>query len=108
MAEQGNKRVQEVKLTGTHVRFIGVGVIDDMIWAITSSAELIVVGKHNCTSNNRIMLFDALTGAFVRAFGDYGDAPGQLMVRCSGIRFTPDSRHIIVAEGKGSFAGGRF
>ena len=99
VAECGNKRVQEVTLTGEHVRFIGVGVIADPDFGIASNAELIIVGKANCNSNNRIMMFDAVTGAFVRAFGDYGYTPGQLMEYCGGIRFTPDSRHIIVAEG---------
>ena len=102
VAECDNKRVQEVTLTGDHVRFIGVGVIEDKIWGIAANAELIVVGKYNCTSNNRIMMFDAVTGAFVRAFGDYGDAPGQVMRDCYGIRFTADSRHIVVAESVGS------
>ena len=98
VAESLNRRVQEMTLSGDHVRFIGVGVIDDNIWGIAANAELIVVGKYDCTSNNRIMMFDAVAGAFFRAFGDYGDAPGQLMYNCNGIRFAPDSRHIIVAE----------
>ena len=98
VAEQLNKRVQQVTLTGDHVRFIGVGVIDDSVWGIAANAELIVTGKYDGTSNKRIMMFDAVTGALVRAFGDYGDAPGRLMKYCNGIRFTPDNRHIIVAE----------
>ena len=101
VAEEGNRRAQEVTLTGGHVRFIGVGVIDDKIGGIAASTELIVVVKHNCRSSNRVMMFDAVTGAFVRAFGDYGDAPGQLL-HCHGVRFTPDSRHIIVAESSGN------
>ena len=105
VAEQWNKRVQEVTLTGDHVRFIGIGVIDDPIWGIAANAELIVVGKFGCTSKRRIMMFDAVTGAFVRAFGDCGKAPGQLMEHCYGIRFTPDGRHIIVAESKGAGKG---
>ena len=107
VAEQGNKRVQEVTLTGNHVRFIGAGVINDFIWGIAANAELVVVGKHGDVSNNRIMMFDAVTGALVRAFGDYGDAPGQMLKYCWRIRFTPDSRHIIVAESKGGGTGGR-
>ena len=101
VAENENRRVQEVTLTGDHVRYIGVSVIDDEICGIAVNAELIVVGKWGCTSDNRIMMFDVVTGAFVRAFGDYGDAPGQLLEYCWGIRFTPDSRHIIVAESDG-------
>ena len=99
VAEKHNKRVQEVTVTGGHVRFIGVGVINDAICGISANAELIVVGKYNCTSNNRIMMFDTVTGAVVRAFGAYGGTAGCLMMNCNDIRFTPDSRHIIVAEG---------
>ena len=101
VAEYENKRVQEVTLMGSHVRFVGVGVIADYIRGIAANAELIVVGKAWCTSNNRIMMFDTVTGAVVRAFGNYGAAQGQLMMYCNGVRFTPDSRHIIVAESNG-------
>ena len=101
VAEWGNKRVQEVTLTGNHVRFIGVGVIETQIYGIAANADLILVVKYNGTSNNRIMMFDVVTGACIRAFGDYGDAPGQLMRNCFGIRFTPDSRHITLAESNG-------
>ena len=105
VAEKRNKRVQEVALTGDHVRFIGVGVTDDFIFGLAANAELIVVGKWGGSSNNRVMMFDATTGAFVRAFGDYGDVPSQLMVYCYGICFTPDSRHIIVTESNGGGTG---
>ena len=98
VAECDNKRVQEVTLAGDHVRFVGVGVIDDKIWGIAANAELIVVGKYGCTSNNRIMLFDGMSGVLMRAFGDYGDASRQILGYCTGVRFTPDSRRIIVAE----------
>ena len=99
--------MQEVTLTGVHVRFIGVDVIKDNIWGIAANAELIVATKWGCFSNNRIMMFDAVTGAFVRAFGDYGDARGQLMKLCCGIRFTPDGCHIVIAEGRGGGTNGR-
>ena len=101
VADPENERVQEVTLTGDHVRFIGIGVINDYIWSIAANAELIVVGKWDGTSNGRIMMFDAASGALARAFCDYGKAPGQLMMFCEGIRFTPDSRHIVVAESDG-------
>lgn len=107
VTEYDGKRVQEVTLTGDHVRFIGVGVIDDFICGIATNSELIVVGKWGCASNSRIMMFDAVTGAFVTALGAYGDAPGQLLRYCWGIRFTPDSRHIIVAENMGGGTEGR-
>ena len=97
VVEEWNKRVQEVALTGDHVRFIGVGVIDDRIGSIAANAELIVVGKYGNESDNRIMMFDAVTGAFVRAFGRFGVPTGQLK-NCNGIRFMPDRCHIVVVE----------
>ena len=106
VAEYSSKRVQEVTLTGSHVRFIGVGVIDDKIWAIAANAELIVVGKYGGTSTRRIMMFHAVSGAFVRAFGYPGESPGQVMVNCWGIRFMPDGRHIVVAESNGALVFG--
>ena len=107
VAECYHMRVQEVTLTGEHVRRIGVGGSPDKIEGIAANSEVIVVGKCNCTSDDRIMMFDAVTGALVRAFGDYGNSLGRLMKHCRGIRFTPDYHHIIVAESKGDGKGGR-
>ena len=101
VAEQVNQRVQEVTLTGNHVRFIGVGVIGDEIRGLDANAELIVVCKYGGITGNRIMMFDAVTGAFVRAFSECGAAVGQVMMYSTAVRFTPDSRHIIVAECSG-------
>ena len=108
VAEQWNARVQEVTLMGEHVRFIGDGVIDDKIWGVAANTELIVVGTSSGSSNlnNRVVMFDAVTGAFVRAFGKDGDVLGQLRGYCNGIRFTPDGRHVIVAESNGYGAEG--
>lgn len=105
VAEHYSKRMQEVTVTGEHVRFMGVGVIDAGIWSMATNDELIAFGKWGNASSKRIVMFDAVTGAFVRAFGDYDDAPSQLMVFCNGIRFTPDNRHIIVAESNGAGKG---
>ena len=109
VVESGNKRVQEVTPTGEHVRFIGAGGlfkrgIVDPIWGIAASETLIAVAKADCTSKQRIMLFDAVTGLFVSAFGDYGNAPGQVMKFCRGVRFTPDGQNLVVAEADGSGA----
>ena len=98
VADYVDNPLQELTLTGDHVRFIGVGVIDDPIRGIAANTELIVVAKCAGACNGRIMLFDAVTGAFARAFGCHGDSPGQLLEYCNGIRFTPDGSHIVVAE----------
>lgn len=103
VAEFINQRVQEVTLTGEHVRFIGAGKIFGLIYSIATNGEVIAVAISN--SSNRVMMFDAVTGAFLRAFGNYGGAAGQWMGYCNGIRFTPDNRHVIVAESGGFGAG---
>ena len=100
VAEYGNKRVQEVKLTGEHVRFIGVDVIDDTCYSIATNDEVIVVGKSGNATNNRLLVFDAVTGAHVRSFGDYGRWPGQVARFCFGIRFLADGSTIAVVEGE--------
>ena len=107
VAERWNSRVQEVTLAGDHVRFIGDYVIDGSIFSIAANAELVVVGKYDSTSNDRIMMFDAVTGEHVRSFGKHGDVLGQLSSDCCGIRFTPDGRHIIVAANSGTRTQGR-
>ena len=105
VVERGNKRVQEVTLTGEHVRFIGVGVAaledgdsDTVIRAVAANADLIAVGKWGTAKYSRIVLFDAHTGAFRRSFGELGQYQGQLMKYCEGLRFLPDGRHLLVAE----------
>ena len=98
VADEWASCVQEVTLTGVHVRFIGVDVITGSISGIAANSDLIVGGKCDSTDNGRIMMFSATTGMFVRAFAAYGAEPGQLMKNISGIRFTPDNRCIVVAE----------
>ena len=100
VAECVNQRVQEVTVSGEHVRFIGAGVIDDRIWSVATNDEVIVVGKcgHTTTDCNRLMLFDAATGAFIRGFGEYADGDVPSLVKfCNGVRFMPDNKHIVAA-----------
>ena len=99
VCEYTNKRIQEVTLDGKHVRFVGAGIINDSVWSIATNNEIIVVGKLRATSNGRLIVFDANTGVYIRAFADFGSAPGQVR-HCQGIRFMPDGHHIIVAEGE--------
>jgi len=98
VADQVNMRVQEVTLAGGHVRFIGVGKIDAPIAGLATNGELIAVGKVDFDSNGRILLFRVASGELVRRFGDCEEAEGQLKY-CDGFRFSPDNRHIVVAEG---------
>lgn len=99
VAEFVNQRVQEVTLTGEHVRFIGVGVIDGGIIGLAAQHDLglIAVGKWDGRQDNRIMLFDAESGELVRAFGNYGSEVGQLRY-CNGLRFF--GKRLVVVEGE--------
>ena len=104
VAENWNKRIQEVKLTGEHVRFIGAGTllkrgaIGDGICAIAANSDVIAVAKHDNTSNNRVVVFAAESGRLLCAFGEYGSAPGKLMKYCNGLRISKDGNHIIVCD----------
>ena len=100
VAEMDNKRVQEVTLSGEHVRFIDAGPVE--LASIAANDELIVVGTERSSDSPgrqaSVLMFDAATGALVRAFGKCGRAPGELLAACSGIRFAPDNKHVIVCQ----------
>ena len=106
VAELGNKRVQEVTLTGEHVRFIGVGEFEHEIRSIAANTELLLVGKYQTEGGVlQLSMFDLVSGALLRHFGACGDEPGQLLLNCNAIKFTPDNRHIVVAESTGNGQG---
>ena len=86
-------RVQEVTLSGKHVRFIGKGVVGRAS-GVAANDKYIAVSSCEEEADTPIMLFDAVTGAHVRSFGD---VRGYF----SALRFTRDGSHIIALE-KGS------
>ena len=98
VAEYGNNRVQEFTLAGNHVRFIGVGVINAAFHGIACNCDTIVVTKYSHPGHRQVLMFEYVSGALLRSFGDYGRAEGQLSCGIGGVRFTPDNRHIIIAE----------
>jgi WD40 repeat protein len=95
VAEDENKRLQEVTMTGQHVRFVGVDTFVGAVAGVASNSEFIVANQ--ACDSNRIVVFDFRTGAFVRSFGDRGSDPGQLNGNAC-LRISPDGSHIIVAE----------
>ena len=98
VAEYNNERIQEVTLAGDHVQFIGVGAIRGSIWGLACCDLYLAVGSRNTTTDGRVMLFNAVSGHLVRAFGEYGAAPGMLMRDCMGMRFCNGNRSVVVAE----------
>ena len=105
--DNDSKRIHEVTMTGEHVRYIGGRVIDSAVSAITATVEVVVIVTCGTAGKDsrRVMVFDAATGSLVKAFGDSGDEPGQLMKYCDGVRITPINRHIIVTECDGDGRG---
>lgn len=79
-------------LAGVHVKTIGEGIIDVDAAGIAASSRAIAVG-----TQFKVFLFDITSGEAIRSFGEEGLAEGKLK-RCSGLRFTPDGNHILIAE----------
>ena len=100
VAEHGRRCVQEVTVKGTSVRYIGLAVIQHRIHGLDATDDLIAVSQWEDIGDDRIMVFDAHTGAFVRAFGAYGMGPGQLGKYCQSVRITPDGKHIVAVNGE--------
>ena len=98
VCEYGNKRLQEVTITGEHVRFIGEGHFDiERVYGMCMQGDILAVGRHGGVTNGRILLFSHSSGALIRKFGSYGDGVGEVE-NVRGLSFTPDGRHILVAQ----------
>ena len=99
VCEYGNKRLQEVTIAGEHVRFLGEGHFDNEgVYGMCMQGDVVAVGKYGGNSDGRIVLFRYSRGALMRKFGSYG-AFGEGRVKdIRGLSFTPDGRHILVAQ----------
>lgn len=98
VADYSQSVALEVSLTGDLVRVVGEGVIDRGICGIDCNQDFIVVSKDNMVDKDHVVLFDFLTGALVRKFGQRGSDPGCIGQNTSAVRLLPDGLHIIVAE----------
>ena len=86
-------RVQEVTLAGARVRTIAMPAPS----AIDCNASTIFVG--NTRGRGRaIELYDFVTGALMRSFGELGRASGQVAGGVTAIRASRDGSHVLVAE----------
>lgn len=88
--------MQELTLTGAHVRTLGVRALDGHAYGIAANSDVIAVSCIQSYSR-RVTLFDLAGGQLLRSFGQEGRASGSLSGN-DGIRFTPDGSHILVAE----------
>lgn len=93
VVEEGNRRVQELSMTGRHIRFIGEGCFNDgKPICVAVNDSMIAVGK--TAGGPKIVLFDWSTGSRIRSFS----TRASMMSDYVSIRFTPDGEHILVAE----------
>lgn len=98
IAEDTNRRLQEVTITGDHVRYIGTSVYtsDGFAVAISRSGMIIAASGRSLDSKDHIHLFDFDTGFLLRSFGRPSDS---IPVReVWGMRFSPDDTHICVTN----------
>ena len=96
--EYDNKRLQEVTMTGDHVRFIGEEQLDDeYICSLCMHGDIVAVGKCSGSSDGRVMFFSYSSGAVILKFGDYGSGKGQ-MKEVTGLSFMADGKYILVAS----------
>lgn len=103
IADSLNRRVHEITAVGAHVRFLGLGVLDQPVISVDMHNDLVVAGKTGSETSDvrspRLVLMSYSTGALVRQFGECGDAPGQLL-RVNSVRFTRDGSQLVIAEYK--------
>lgn len=101
--------LQEMTLEGAHTRTIGSGdlvlgsgarsdPIDGFVWGIAANAAVVVVGTMSETK--RVTMFELSGGFPVLSFGVKGVKEGELD-GVSGIRFTRDGSHLLIAEDYG-------
>lgn len=78
------------------MRTMGEGVAIDTCIGIAASMDMVAMGTR-CG----VLLFDMATGSFIRCVGEEGEDEGQVD-GCNGLRFTPDGRHILIADHRNS------
>lgn len=100
VAEDINQRLQEVTLEGKHVRFIGVGILDEPCMSVDTDDVVIVTSK--CSRNNptadRVYVLDYASGALLRKFCGLGSGPGNMGIYSGNIKITPDGKHAVVVD----------
>lgn len=96
VAENRQMRVQEVSVSGQHVRYVGVGAIKDFVGAVATDDVIIVVGKSEPYHDDAgIMVFDACNGSLLRSFGSFGPGDGCVYY-CHSIKFSPDASQMCM------------
>ena len=91
VADAENDRVQELQLDGTWVRSLPVSVSSPRSLALFG--DILAVG-----TGGKIELLSYSTGSAIRTIGSLGSEPGQISDYATGLSFTLDGQHIIIAD----------
>lgn len=83
-----NERLQELTVEGNHVRCIGEGVFDDMVFAIDVNSRVIVASTFHS-----VFVFDSCTGELLKFFGSRWDLSGAIALSIS-----PSGDYLAVVE----------
>lgn len=92
VAEDYNERVQEVTWSGVHVRYYGVGAVNNHVMSVAAGGDHIAIG-----TTTKVFLYAARSGMFVASFGGYGSAPDKLSWS-RGLTFTPDNSAVVITD----------
>lgn len=93
VAENINQRAQEVDLQGSHIRFIGAGMLDGGITGIAATSSLIAVSKAGYSDATwRVALLNYDTGVILRKIG------GPLGRVCSSCHISPDDSRLYTLD----------
>lgn len=99
VADEWNNRVQEFCVTGdtgVHKRTIGQGVLKGNPRGVAANADVIVVSQSGVFDNG-VVVFDFVSGDFLRSFGPHGSEPGHLCTPRD-LCLTPDGTHVWIAD----------
>lgn len=88
--------IQEVALSGEHIRCIGEGILGSRICGIAASQAFIAAGSEG--TGPMTSLFDSTTGQLVRTLGVTLPPEGYESHCCVGLRFSVDGRHLFIAD----------
>jgi sugar lactone lactonase YvrE len=100
VSEWENRRLQEVTLTGHHVRFIGEDVFQSSVAGVDASKDFIIASQPDETDSD-LVVFDFRTGAFLRRFSTFDRTASVVDAMdsgCCGLRISPDGYHMLVAQ----------
>lgn len=96
ISEWENRRLQEVTLTGEHIRFLAPGRYETGFNGVTTN-NVVVAAVLPRDPEHKIVVLDYVSGDVLTAFGRDGSQPGHLSL-CGGVKISADGLQVFVAE----------